>query len=721
MLSAILVPLAALALVTGAATFPDAHPDAWRPAPLDTLVTDTLPSARYSIPELTVIGDLRHSLHRIPGSASVISRLEIRDMVRLSANEVLRTVPGVHVVEEEGMGMRANIGIRGLDPGRSRTVLILEDGVPVALAPYGEPEMYYTPPVDRMERIEVVKGSGSILFGPQTIGGVINYVTPQPPATPEASIELRGGTGGMGHLDARAGGWWGRAGAHVGVLHKRASDIRGLFYDITDVTGKAALGLTDRSDLTLKLSAYDERSNSTYVGLTEAMYRANPDHANLAQDDRLDVRRLGATLTHEHRLSPTLALQTTAYGTRTVRDWNRQDFTMQNGEFVFRDSFGSRNRAFEFAGVEPRLRWDHRVLGVPGALDAGLRVHRERTDEQRVNRATADAEGVLREDEIRTGLALSAFAQNRIRVAPRVEVTPGLRLERFSHERHVKMRAGTEVDDRTGADIFEVIPGIGLAWQTGEDASVFAGAHRGFAPPRTKDAMVYTSSGELVALELDAERSWNYEVGMRGGVAPGVYLESTLFLLEFSNQIIPSAQWAGSTSDAAVANQGETRHAGIETALSLNVGAWFGAPGRVRAAASHTFVRARFTGDRQGEMQQLVVNGNRLPYAPEHTLSGSLSVQPTRGWTTRLEASYVTAQFADNFETVEVSADGRVGMIPAYQVWNLSSQWSVPGTGVSVLGAAKNLFDAQYVASRRPQGIKPGMPRQLVVGVRATL
>jgi outer membrane receptor for Fe3+-dicitrate len=293
-------------------------------AAVDSLPADTVTSPVHRIPELTVVGDSRAALHRVPGSAAVLTRTDIRDMVRISGNEVLRTVPGVHVVEEEGAGMRANIGIRGLDPGRSRTVLILEDGVPVALAPYGEPEMYYTPPVDRMERIEVVKGSGSILFGPQTIGGVINYVTPAPPANPQASVELRAGNGGLGHLDARYGGRWGGVGAHVGVLHKRAADLRGLFYNITDVTGKTAFALSDRSDLTLKASAYDEDSNSTYVGLSEPMYRANPNHPSLAQEDRLDVRRYsvsaatstGSLPRWRCRRPPTLP---TLYGTGTGR------------------------------------------------------------------------------------------------------------------------------------------------------------------------------------------------------------------------------------------------------------------------------------------------------------------------------------------------------------------------------------------------------------------
>ena len=81
-------------------------------------------------------------------------------------------MPGVFARDEEGFGLRPNIGIRGLNPTRSSKVLLLEDGIPLTYAPYGDNASYYHPPVDRFERIEVLKGSGQILFGPHTVGGV---------------------------------------------------------------------------------------------------------------------------------------------------------------------------------------------------------------------------------------------------------------------------------------------------------------------------------------------------------------------------------------------------------------------------------------------------------------------------------------------------------------------------------------------------------------------
>ena len=122
-----------------------------------TEVGDTLKTG--VMPQVEVIGVLDRFV-RIPGSADLINFQRIRAISPLSGNEVIRSISGIHVVDEEGLGLRANIGIRGLDPDRSRTVLMLEDGIPIALAPYGEPEMYYTPSIDRMVGIEILKGSG---------------------------------------------------------------------------------------------------------------------------------------------------------------------------------------------------------------------------------------------------------------------------------------------------------------------------------------------------------------------------------------------------------------------------------------------------------------------------------------------------------------------------------------------------------------------------------
>ena len=154
-----------------------------------------------------------------------MSAKEIRLLKPVNGNEVFRRVPGLNVVDEEGVGLRANIGIRGLDPDRSHSVLILEDDVPMALAPYGEPKLYYTPVMDRMAGVEVLKGSGQVQYGPQTIGGVINYLTADAPTTALTTVKLRGGQRGYFSRLVSYGNTFGNTGLIVTYLRKRAGNL----------------------------------------------------------------------------------------------------------------------------------------------------------------------------------------------------------------------------------------------------------------------------------------------------------------------------------------------------------------------------------------------------------------------------------------------------------------------------------------------------------------
>ncbi len=681
---------------------------------------------------------------RFAGAVNLVTASELRATRPLSGNEALKLVPGVHVQEEEGMGFRANIGIRGLDPDRSRTLLVLEDGVPVALAPYGEPEMYYTPPIDRMERVELVKGSGSILFGPQTVGGVLNYVTADPPVQPSGRMELIGGSGSFGMGKLSYGGTWDGTGFIIGALRRQASDLRGLRFEQTDVTGKFSLELGPADAVGVKLGVYDESSNSTYVGLTDSLFRADPT-LYPGQDDELRIRRYSASLAHERNFRPGRALRTVAYAYQTSRNWSRQDYSYSpSGNAIeFRNSTGNRDRSFEVAGLEPRLRLEHDW----GEFEGGVRAHYELANDRHVNGSTATARtGVVRDDETRTGYALAAFGQQRFDLTDRWRVTPGLRFEYFSYSRHIvrtrvrrevvdgegnvtgTTRVIEDVDLRSRDDLVAVIPGIGVSWLASGGVTLFAGAHRGFSPPRIKDALVYSDPvmppdqqpGDPVSLELDAEKSWNLELGGRTRPLPGVSLDAALFYLDFSNQIVEPSLSAGTVSEARLANQGATRHRGFEAALGVDWGMLARSGASFRTDLRYTYADAEFSRDRfvrNAAGDTVNVEGNRLPYAPRHTVALGATLTLPDELTIKVDGSRVGEQYADNFETREGMPNGRNGVIPAYTVVNASGTYRIPHTRFTAIASVKNLLDSTYMASRRPEGIKPGVPRLVQVGV----
>lgn len=678
--------------------------------------------------QIDVVGEERAVVQQIPGSVELLSRREIQASHTADANELLRRVPGLTVREDSGpAGMRLNIGVRGLNPDRSRQILVLEDGLPLALAPYGEPEMYYSPPIERMARIEVVKGSGSILFGPQTIGGVVNFVTPDPPSRSRTAIDLTAGQRGLFVGQASYGTTKGRMGVFASGLRKQGDGLRRFEFGINDLLAKVTYAVTPRQSLGVKLNAYHEASNSTYLGLTQLQFDADPNQ-NAVPDDRLRVRRIFGSLHHRLVVGKRAVLTTTGFVYDTQRFWRRQDYdrqpalsrsdvavagdaTVPGGAVYLRGTSSSRDREFRVAGVESRVVLDHEMFGARHGLEAGARYLYERAIDRNINwAAVTGGTAVLRDLEERPAHAVSMFAQNRVFLGDRITITPGLRIERYAYKRHILRKrvngVPTSVDISAGDGLTELIPGIGATAQA-NGLTWFAGAHRGFAPPRVKDAI--TSSGE--SLELDAERSWNYEAGVRWAPDPGFSAQATFFALDFSNQIIPAAQSGGATTT--LVNGGQTLHRGIEFAAASDLGA-------LRRPVTGLTAELRYTYLPTARFESGLYEGNRLPYAPRHAASLILGYR-SRAVTVQLDGTLLRSQFGDNLETIAGSPDGTVGRLPSYVIWNVSIERQVRRGKFQIAPfvTVKNLANRIYISSRAPDGIQPGPFRQLNAGVRA--
>lgn len=686
---------------------------------------------RAAVTSMEVVGESVDALLETPGSVFLLDRREVRESHPMDANEVLRRIPGVVINEQSGpVGMRLNIGVRGLNPDRSRSVLMLEDGMPVAIAPYGEPEMYYSPQINRMSHIEVVKGSGQIVYGPQTVGGVINFVTPDPPARTHGEFDLQGGQRGFfsgygsigGSSEDQKAGWL------LNYLHKRGDGWRDFFFNIDDVQTKFVLRPADAHTFTVKAGFYDENSNSTYLGLTTPMWLANPNQ-NPVATDFLKVRRFNGSLAHTVALSPSTIWSSSLFGYSTVRDWARANFDRANGGRNYLGIFGDpsiaggaiflrndslhRNRQFGVYGAQTGVSTQKNWGGMRHSLDAGIRYVAEKMDDQQVEGPAVDSRtGALRDDEDRYGRAFSAFLQDRIHLTSKLTLTPGVRLEHYDYERHIlRTRVNNvpvNVDRRAGNSVTKVIPGLGLSYQVNPALALFGGVHRGFAPPRVKDAI--TTAGQ--DLELDAELSWNYEAGVRWMANRAVRGEFTFFRLDFDNQIIPGAQSGGAVTT--LVNAGQTLNQGTESSLrvewsSLLRWSW----------VFYTDVRHMHLATAKFTRNALFLD-NRLPYAPGQTFSFLMGLRQRQGFGMQLDSSYVASQYTDNQMTMAPSADGTVGRIPGYTVWNLNADYVMAREGFEVRPyvTVKNLTDRRYIASRAPQGIQPGMFRQFNIGLR---
>lgn len=702
-------------------------------ASTDTFSADTI-ELTYDIPTIRILGEKPRLLGNIPGSATYIDPKQLQSLQPISGNEVLRTVPGVNVVEEEGAGLRLNLGIRGLDPDRSSRVLVLEDGVPVALNPFGEPQMYYTPVIDRMQSIEVLKGSGQLLFGPQTIGGVVNYITADPPEKRLRRIRLTAGQNGYFSSLLSLGNTVNKTGFRIDYLRKQADNMGPTAFRLDDLTGKMRFELSERSSVGVKLGFYNELSNATYIGLTQSMFDAGgQDFARLAPDDHLHIRRVSASIHHEYRFRPLIQLKTTAFGYTTSRNWMRQDFssnpnasnqtgvvwgdpTVPGGAIYMRRGNGHRDRQFEVAGIEPRLSANFVLFGKPNKLDMGVRYLYERAFEQRVNGSTPAARsGALVDDEIRTGHAFSAYVQQRFDVSDKLYISGGLRSETYAYERDILRQAQKDTSIVSNATISVIIPGVGANYNINDNWTLFAGIHRGFSPPRVKDAIA--NSGEVY--NLDPELSWNSELGVRSQFSNYFSMELTAFQMDFSNQIIPISESSGGSGSGLV-NGGRSMHRGFEGGINWDAAPLFSTNGQqLELMLRLTYVDAFYNSDRFVEVDGEIVNirNFRTPYAPEWSGTAAIGYTTAWGLQARFTANYNGGQFTDEANTLIPAANGQTGWLDPWFTLDGSLQYQPNGKNFRVQFSVKNITNERFIVTRRPQGIRVSLPRFISAGV----
>lgn len=679
------------------------------------------------LPRVDVVGNPDAQAGKSPGSAAVIDSQTLEESRVFNVNEALRKVPGIHVREEEGVGLRPNIGIRGMNPTRSTKVLLLEDGLPLSFAPYGDNASYYHPPIDRYDSIEVSKGSQVIRFGPQTAGGVINYITPEPQKSLGGFVGLAAGTRGYlnGHVMVTGNG------AIADIYHKESDGARdNMRSRLDDVNFKWAGQLNGDHRLVIRATHFREDSQLTYSGLTQAEYNNLGPRYNPFKNDFFDASRTGLSATHEWRLNADAKVLTSVYGAFFNRDWWRQasdtgtsagalNCQGQSGESRLNGvaitdpqlqgcKMQGRLREYTTTGIDSRVQLRHQAFGIGGELEAGVKYQHEVQDRVQHNYTSytnylSGTGMTLGENQQRRTNATSAFVANRFIINDRFAVTPIVRVEHIQHERINHLTAA-----RGGSSFTEVVPGIGATYQLSAVTQVYGGVHKGFSPPRVEDAI--NASGQSV--DLNAERSVNAEVGVRTSPVKDVAFDIAVFRNDFSNLVQVGSIAGGSTSY----QEGKALFQGVEMAGQFDK--------LSKSIEGNLYARVSWTWLPTAEQKSAFTNsagtgaiGNRLPYAPENLLNLTLGYRAPNNWNARVEYVYVGRQYSDfdNTVTPGTNSNGQEGMIASNGIWNAVANYTIGKTTLFV--AAKNLTDETYIVDRT-RGIQVGMPRTFQAGYK---
>ena len=731
------------------------------PAPGSRLALDIpLLSNPIQLAPIEIIDESPLVNRKRPGTASKLRPQTVELIRPVGTQELLELLPGINGYADDGFGnSRLSIGIRGLNPRRSSRVLIMEDGVPIQPAVYIYPNAYYNPPSERIDAMEVVKGSSAIRFGPQTMGGVVNYTTRRPDGTRGMASQLTVGNNGYySAFSEWRGLGGGPATSDLQLLYKHGAGFRdNNGFDQVNGTVKTQVRLSGRKVLYLKANANYENSNATYTGLTEYSFRTDP-RFNPKEDDNFKVLRTSLDLMYTSRITANLVANTTAYLNVFDRRWWREDDVFvrasaletgdltpvpyyQSGDLV-RIGGGAGNfgilRTFYVAGIAQDYTLKHGLGGRAAIAEAGVRAHWERfIDDKKIGDAPDARDGVyytgtpgdpgdpvqiVGQSHHYETAALALYAKERVEWG-RLTLDPGMRFEVFKQDRVDRLR-GSILADKVS---WVLLPGFGLNCRVGR-FNAFAGIHRGYTPP-SSGALKVTNFGQDAGaggLDLEAEKSWNMEAGLRSD-GRWLTLEASAFLLKIEDLVAAGR-------GTAFRNLGRVDTYGLETALELATSR-FG-PVLPDVNLSYTWLQTRIrsgivTSATMAGNVAVDLSGNQLPYAPPHTLTVSLVKRTNRGLRLRADLRFVDEVFTD-FENIGRTYNrGDTGPIPAYSVLNASADYAFSPRWIAFV-TAKNLLDEVYIGSRlhsnagQPQahlssGILVGPRRQVNAGVKRAL
>ncbi|MBX3725809.1 MAG: TonB-dependent receptor [Xanthomonadales bacterium] len=694
----------------------------------------------------TVVVGSREKALETAGSAQYVGADELAAFEHADAQRVLRQVPGVYLIDEEGYGLRPNIGIRGSGTDRNSRITVMEDGVLIAPAAYAAPAAYYFPTMQRMSAVEVRKGSASIRSGPRTTGGVVNFVStgiPDRPLAGKAQVlfgqdsTLQGHGWAGGTLDNGLG-WLVETVQQATDGYKRLDGGGDTGYDLQDWRVRLGWTSTDpsalRQRIELKLGRTDQASDETYLGLTDADFRADPQRRYAASAlDNITTEHEQIELRHGIVLTDSVDLSTTAYRHEFSRAWyklqdvtggslsailaNPAQFQTQFGWLTGQDSpdnalrLRNNNRSYEQEGLQSVLGWSFGGE-VSHLLEVGVRWHRDFEDrfqqddryrmrDGRLELTQAGAPGSQENRKV-SAKALALYVQDEIRFGDFI-LTPGVRHERIDLERldwalNDPGRAGGTI--RVIRDqVNQTIPGVGLTWLASPSWSLFASVHKGFNPP---------APGSTAA----SEESVNTEIGARFERG-SLFAELIGFHNDYDNLVgTCTASTGGNCNIGDQFDGGKARVQGVEARMELTGNA--GGAVEVPFQANYTWTEASFRSSFNSGFGEwgTVIRGDELPYLPEHMFHAATGLRGER-WSAFLGVAYVDAMRTTAGQGPVAAANAT----DSAWVWDLSASWQV-ARGLELFSRIENLTDREYIVSRRPSGARPGLPRTALVGLR---
>ena len=643
------------------------------------------------------------------GKKTSVADLEkLPPVINNNHRQAYAELPGL-LVSEMTIPSHMNINYRGLgDPHESAFMLMLKDGLPISNSLFGDPNVYYSPPLESVQRIELIRGGSALLYGPQP-GPVVNYVTSQPPRDKEltfSTLHTAGSDGLYSTFSELSGTCW--PFGYLGNFHHRQADgpRRNSDYSVDTGDVKLLFHQTEQSRWFFTFSGYESESGEA-GRLTATQYAADRDQTTRPHD-RIWFERYVPTLGYENELSGDTLLEVKSWGGYVDRFSRRQ---LAAGTFTNLD-----DREAFFGGADARVRhyWDgwnnrHTLTGGFTCYSSDNPRSRQRNSDLT---ATSGADRFSLDNHTLYG---AFFAENRFQFG-RFAVIPAVRVETIEMQstENYNVEVTRPLQDVTFSDAVPLV-GVGLTYDVTKQDLLYANISQGYQPPRYEDLVNPTSSTQQPSSALGVGETWTYELGIRGTPTPWLFYDTSLFYIDWNNRI-ETLTFAGGNIERV--NSGRAEFYGWEAMIAADVISLFDhwadtqhakRFGSLSLFGNVSLLEAEFTrGDQNGKVPA---------YAPEYIVKTGAIWR----WQNRAKVALTGVFVADHYWQ-DSNLAGTVGTdrVPAYMTWDLTAEVRLYKDYVSIIAGINNLLDEDYYSRVRSDGIDPASRRNFYSGIKLT-
>lgn len=672
-------------------------------------------------------------------------KTEVIPVTQLSANlatnnarQVFNRVAGLNIWENDGAGLQLGIGGRGLNPNRTSSFNARQNGYDISADALGYPEAYYTPPMEALERISVVRGAASLQYGTQ-FGGLLNFHLKRGPLDRKAELTSRLTYGSWNFVNAfnSLGGTVGKVNYYAYHQYKRGDGQRPHSgFEVNTAYGSL------RWQAHPKLTLGAEYTFMHYVaqqpgGLTDAQFEANPLQSNRERN--------------WFRVDWNLAAFTVDYAPSARLRFNSRTFGLVGG----RDALGilsQINRAdpggprdllvddFRNFGNETRLAWDYRLANdLKSTLATGIRYYHGNTLRKQGLGSSGSGlefrylnpENLEHSDYRFPSQNLALFAENVFQLSPCLSLTPGIRAEWIetrsvgTYSYAVTNFAGDTLfaervpDSQTRARKL-ILLGLGFSYRPNPNLELYANFSQNYRAVNFNDLRVVNPNFR-VDPNLQDERGYTADLGLRGNVAGVFSYDVTGFYLAYANRIgtvlrVDSVLFNVYRFRTNVA---ESRTVGVESYLELDV--WRLAFGRSSRPSLSAFANSTFLDGRYLSTQEAAFNKKRVEQVPPFMVKTGLQFKHL-GWMASLQYSYTAQHFSDA-TNAQRTPSAVEGVIPSYWIMDATAgyTWKYLQLTVSVNNLTNNYYFTRRASGYPGPGIIPSEGRAVYATLQLKL